>query len=316
MVHRFKYLGSWITTDGRDDLDVDERIAAAGKQFGALRKCLFASADITPQAKHVVYTTLVLNALLYGGESWCLPEHLHRRLHRFHMDCVRVMCRINRWHTRRQHIRNEHLLNHLQLLPIRSYIDHRQLRWLGHVARMGHERLPRKFLACWCPHARPVGRPLLPYGESVTNALKRAAIDPGAWHAVALNKDAWRDEIRDLIDPGYRDRTAAAKAAIDARRSRRANARARYRPQPQRRRQISDDENPNHFVFGHGWLPKEGCKICIECRQRNDPVGLALDIAHNRARHYADEVLQAAGAPTSPGGRYLLPAGFPSPTPS
>ena len=84
----------------------------------------------------------------------------------------------------------------------------------------------------------------------------------------------------------------------------------------QRRRQISDDENPNHFVFGHGWLPKEGCKICIECRQRNDPVGLALDIAHNRARHYADEVLQAAGAPTSPGGRYLLPAGFPSPTPS
>ena len=141
------------------------------------------------------------------------------------------MCRINRWHTRRQHIRNEHLLNHLQLLPIRS------------------------------------------------------------------------------------DRTAAAKAAIDARRSRRANARARYRPQPQRRRQISDDENPNHFVFGHGWLPKEGCKICIECRQRNDPVGLALDIAHNRARHYADEVLQAAGVPTSPGGRYLLPAGFPSPTP-
>ena len=85
-VHRFKYLGSWITTDGRDDLDVDERIAAAGKQFGALRKCLFASADITPQAKHVVYTTLVLNALLYGGESWCLPEHLHRRLHRFLLE--------------------------------------------------------------------------------------------------------------------------------------------------------------------------------------------------------------------------------------
>ena len=79
---------------------------------------------------------------------------------------------------------------------------------------MGHERLPRKFLACWCPHARPVGRPLLPYGESVTNALKRAAIDPGAWHSVALNKDAWRDEIRELIDPGYRERTAAAKAAM------------------------------------------------------------------------------------------------------
>ena len=124
-----------------------------------------------------------------------------------------------------------------------------------------------------------------------------------------------RSEISDLIDPGYRKRTAAA----NARRSRRANARARYRPQPQRRRQISDDENPNHFVFGRGWLPKEGCKICIECRLRNDPVGFALTLAYNRATHYSDEVLRAAGAPTvapSPGGRYLLPAGFPSPTPS
>ena len=86
--------------------------------------------------------------------------------------------------------------------------------------------------------------------------------------------------------------------------------------QPQRRRQISDDENPNHFVFGRGWLPKAGCKICIECRLRNDPVGFALTLAYNRATHYSDEVLRAAGAPTSPGGRYLLPAGFPSPTPS
>jgi hypothetical protein len=158
----------------------------------------------------------------------------------------------------------------------------------------------------------------LPYGESVTNALKRAGIDPGEWHSVALNKGAWRDEIRDLIDPGYRERTAAAKAAINARRSRRANARAIPTATPTttaERSAISDDENPNHFVFGHGWLPKEGCKICIECRQRNDPVGLALDLAYNRARHYADEVLRAAGAPSSPGGRYLLPAGSPSPNP-
>ena len=108
---------------------------------------------------------------------------------------------------------------------------------------------------------------------------------------------AWRDEIRDLIDPGYRKRTAAA----NARRSRRANARARYRPQPQRRRQISDDENPNHFVFGRGWLPKEGCKICIECRLRNDPVGFALTLAYNRATHYSDEVLATrSGCPHQP----------------
>ena len=156
------------------------------------------------------------------------------------------MCRINRWRTRRQHIRNEHLLDHLRLLPMRSYIDHRQLRWLGHVARMGPERLPRKFLACWCPHNRPVGRPLLPYGESVGNALARAGIT-GDWHALAIEKNTWRSEIRDLIDPGYRERTAAARATTNARQSRRRTA--RYRPHS--RPQYDDDPNPRHFVFGH-----------------------------------------------------------------
>ena len=226
------------------------------------------------------------------------------------MDCVRVMCRINRWRARRQHIRNEHLLDHLRLLPMRSYIDHRQLRWLGHVARMDPERLPRKFLACWCPHNRPVGRPLLPYGESVGNALARAGIT-GDWHALAIEKNTWRSEIRDLIDPGYRERTAAARATTNARQSRRRTA--RYRPHS--RPQHNNDPNPNHFVFGHGWLLKEGCKICPACRAVNDPVGLARDLARSRASFYTNAELSAAGAPASPGGTgFILPAGFPSPT--
>jgi hypothetical protein len=45
-----------------------------------------------------------LNALLYDSESQSLSEVLPFRLHRFHMDRVRTMCRVSRWHTRHWHI--------------------------------------------------------------------------------------------------------------------------------------------------------------------------------------------------------------------
>ena len=48
--------------------------------------------QVCSKAKHHVYTGLVLNTLLYGSESWCLPEYLVGRLHRFHMD------QAMRWH--------------------------------------------------------------------------------------------------------------------------------------------------------------------------------------------------------------------------
>jgi hypothetical protein len=43
-------------------------------------------------------------------------------------------------------------------------------RWLGHVARMPPQRLPRKPLTCWVPTARPVGRPLMTCAETARKA--------------------------------------------------------------------------------------------------------------------------------------------------
>ena len=41
VVNQFVYLGSIITTDGTDDLDVEMRIRKAGNAFGCLRKSIF-----------------------------------------------------------------------------------------------------------------------------------------------------------------------------------------------------------------------------------------------------------------------------------
>ena len=89
VVDKFRYLGSWLTRNCRDDYDVVARIEAAGNAFGALRKCVFSSTAISFRTKKIVYIALILSILLYGSEGWCLTEALFHKLRLFHHRSVR-----------------------------------------------------------------------------------------------------------------------------------------------------------------------------------------------------------------------------------
>ena len=91
VVAKFKYLGSYVSRNGDDAVDVDSHIASASKAFGALRGCIFASTHINAAAKRAVYEALILNILLYGAESWSISEAMRHRLRCFHARCVRAM---------------------------------------------------------------------------------------------------------------------------------------------------------------------------------------------------------------------------------
>ena len=118
---------------------------------GFTRVIVCISIDLTCEQK------LILSILLYGCESWCLTEELLHRLRVFHAQCLRAMSREGHAgkHTWEQHISSEQLMQELGLDAIDFYVARRQLRWLGHVSRMDWERLPRRMLSAWAPHARP-----------------------------------------------------------------------------------------------------------------------------------------------------------------
>lgn len=197
VVDSFKYLGSYLSRDCSDDIDVDNRIESAGKAFGALRKCLFSSRSISPAAKRCVYTGVILSILLYGCECWSLTEVLYDRLRLFHAQCMRVMARVSRKATWRRHITTEKLGMELGLHPIDYYISRRQLTWLGHVSRMDFNRLPRRMLSSWVNHKRPKGSPNMTYGRSVNKALGKFDIH-GSWRTIVHDRDAWRH----AMEPG------------------------------------------------------------------------------------------------------------------
>ena len=111
---------------------------------------------MTAGAKHRAYEALILSILLFGCEAWCLTEVLMQRLRVFHAQCARAMCRVTRKHTWEHHISSEQLRERLGLDSIDMYIARRQLRWLGHVARMDYDRLPRRMSS---PRGCPTGGP-------------------------------------------------------------------------------------------------------------------------------------------------------------
>ena len=174
VVDKFPYLGSWVEGSCGDAADVDSRVAAASRAFGALRACVFSSGSVTRAAQRMVYERLVLAILLYGCECWCLTEELLSRLRVFHAQCLRVMSRVTRKHTRAHHISTQALGQELGLDSIDFYVTRRQLRWAGHVARMPFERLPRRMLSSWVPSRRPVGAPQMTYGRTLRKGLLKS----------------------------------------------------------------------------------------------------------------------------------------------
>ena len=102
------------------------------------------------------------------------------------------MSRVSRKHTWEHRISSMQLMQELGLDAIDFYVARRQLRWLGHVSRMGWERLPRRMLSAWVPHARPRGAPRLTYGRSVAKAMDVFNLDHARWPELAADRARWR----------------------------------------------------------------------------------------------------------------------------
>ena len=198
VVDKFCYLGTYITRDCKDSEDINHRLKKAGNAFGSLKNSLFSSQSISDRAKGSAYQKLILPILLYGAESWCLTEILFNRIRKFHHYCLRTMCRINRKHVYKHRISNEQLLERLDIKPIDNYISRRQLSWLGHVARMPINRLPRKLLSSWVRCPRPRGCPEFTYGRSVFKALRYVNVCKSSWYDLANDRNAWKNVLNGL----------------------------------------------------------------------------------------------------------------------
>ena len=78
------------------------------------------------ETKVGIYRAAVLPVLLYGAEVWVLSVKESTRLEVFHRKCLRVILGI----TKRDHWRNERVLEETGMCDVDELVTRSRLRWL------------------------------------------------------------------------------------------------------------------------------------------------------------------------------------------
>jgi transcription termination factor 2 len=94
-----------------------------------------------------------------------------------------------------QYIHNEEL-NDLYSLPnIVRVVKSRRMRWAGHVARMGEERVAHRVLVGKPEGKRPLGRSRRRWEDNIKMDLQEVGVGCRDWIELAQDRDSWRARV-------------------------------------------------------------------------------------------------------------------------
>jgi hypothetical protein len=187
-VENFKYLGTWITNDGKCDKEIKARIAMAKETFYKLTN-IFHNHNIRLSTKLNVLNTYVYSILLYASECWTMSAAMTKRLEAVEMWFYRRILRIS--YTK--HITNEEVLNRMGttrklIITVRS----RQMSFFGHVMR--NKEIESFSISGKIEGRRCRGRQRVTYTKSLSEWMKmeetamiRASKDRVVWNTLTAN---------------------------------------------------------------------------------------------------------------------------------
>ena len=209
----FKYLGSFISYNLRDDFDIDTRIKKAGMAMGAL-KHFFNNKHVDTYTKHLIFKAIPLNLLLWGCEAWTLREEHYVKLESFLQRSIRNILNITMAQVQEDHLKREHTREMFYgIADIRKTIAARQLSFIGKAVRNPTPDLSARLMitAC-CNHRRSSGRPQLQNKDTLVSNLvllferiEYVNIDAKGnlkdWIKYAQDSPIWKELIRCMLDP-------------------------------------------------------------------------------------------------------------------
>ena len=130
-VFKFKYLGSIFAANGEQMFDIKRRIALAAKRCGQLRHC-FDAKGIDMGTKLKIFKAAITSVLTYGSEAWRLTREAKTTINGAN---ARLISRITGKDAHAEASPRSRTFDIIQAIRKRKH------EWLGHILRMGDERL-------------------------------------------------------------------------------------------------------------------------------------------------------------------------------
>jgi hypothetical protein len=189
-VEEFKYLGTTLTDQNSIQEEIKSRLKLGNACYNSVQN-LLSSSLLSKNLKIEIYRTVILPMVLYGCETWSLTLRDERRLRVFENRVLRRVFGLKRdevtgeW--RKLHNAE---LNDLYSLPNTvRVVKLRQMRWAGHVARMGEDRGVHRVLVGKPERKRPLGRPRCRWEDNIKMDLQEVGGGRGDWMELAQERD-------------------------------------------------------------------------------------------------------------------------------
>ena len=192
-VKSFKYLGTTINWDAKDDKEFTIRIAQAKASFQQMKSVL-CNKNISFPTRYKVLKCYIYPIFEYNSESWTIHKRMTERINAFEMWAFRRMQRIA-WTARKT---NEEVLRQVnRARTLSKNIKRRQLNFVGHVLRKG--KLEHLSLTGKINGKRAPGRQRLTYMKQHTTTnnnnaaeLIQKSYDRKIWQTFSKEAvDAW-----------------------------------------------------------------------------------------------------------------------------
>ena len=169
----FKYLGSNVSYNLKDDYDISERITKAFQNMGALKN-IWDDPHVDLYSKYLLFLAVPINQLLWGCESWALKESSLNDIDIFITQSIRRIIGISMAEVKENRISNKKLQEKFYNIQSgRNMIAARQLQFLGKLVRSEDSSIPKQLLTAWVNHKRLPGGVLTTTKTSYVKSLQR-----------------------------------------------------------------------------------------------------------------------------------------------
>ena len=257
-VEEFTYLGSTITRDGEVRDEVVARLAKASRAFGCLRSAIFQNRRISVAIKREVYRAVVLSTLLYGAETWTVKAESVRRLRGFHNRCIRSMLGVSKLQQWRERITSKELAERFGMTESMAEILRRhRLKWLGHVARMNDNRMPKQLLFGELTRSRPSHGTKRRWRDLAAGDVQAAGLG-STWYEVAQDRRKWADICKQCHTNDSEERQHGLLASTNTGHSYKCSCGRSFRRQ-------GDLTRHNRFCDGSQHLSRRHSVSTFEC---------------------------------------------------
>ena len=154
-VERLKYLRVTISGDGGCDDEIEQRIGAAARVVGAMRKEVLERRELQKKTKMRVFNAMVVPTLLYRCETWTVQKRHESKIQAFEMMCLRRVEGV----TRMDRVRNVEVRKALGQEAVMDIVKEKQKKWKEKLEEMSEDRLVKKVYMEEARGRRPRGRP-------------------------------------------------------------------------------------------------------------------------------------------------------------